>query len=177
MPIVRIQIFRFHLQEMQMRASKLMALSIVIALGGQLAAAHAEGKSATHQATPETGTLVGAWRLVSMEDTASDGKVTRTTNVQGMLLYTRDGHLSVQVSYPHDASPADNDYVKGGYEASFGSYDVDVRTHTVTHHVEGANVADLVGRVLPRSYTMSGDRMTLSSTNPDEKWAVTWQHL
>lgn len=160
-----------------MRASKLMALSVVVVLGGQWAAANAEGKTATENATAAAEKLVGAWRLVSMQDTAADGKVTQTTNVKGMLLYTRDGHLSVQVSYPLDAAPADNDYVKGGYEASFGSYEVDAKAHIVTHHVEAANVSALVGKALPRSYTLSGDRMTLSSTNPTEKWAVTWQHL
>jgi Lipocalin-like domain len=54
---------------------------------------------------------------------------------KGMLIYTRDGHMSVQLMYPASAQSLSNEYVRNGYEASFGSYDVDESTHTVTHHV------------------------------------------
>ena len=40
-----------------------------------------------------------------------------------------------------------------GYEASFGSYDVDETTHTLTHHVQGSITRDLlVGKELPRNF-------------------------
>lgn len=41
--------------------------------------------------------LIGAWRLVSMDEPGRDGKLTRITDRKGMLLYTRDGHMSVQL--------------------------------------------------------------------------------
>ena len=43
----------------------------------------------------------------------------------GMLIYTRDGHVSVQLMYPKADMALSNQYVQAGYEASFGSYDVD----------------------------------------------------
>jgi hypothetical protein len=125
---------------------------------------------------PGNEKLVGAWRLVSLEGPGPDGKMTRTTDIKGMLLYTRDGHMSVQLMYPKSASELTNDYVKDGYEASFGSYDVDERAHTVTHHVQGSITDGLVGRDLPRAFQISDGQLTIKSTRPDEHWSVIWEH-
>jgi hypothetical protein len=83
----------------------------------------------------------------------------------GMLIYTRDGHMSVQLMYPKSANAPSNEYLQDGYEASFGSYDVDEATHTVTHHVQGSITRDrLGGKDLPRVYQFSADgHLSLSS--------------
>jgi hypothetical protein len=120
--------------------------------------------------------LIGAWRLVSLEGPGADGKMNRSTDLKGMLLYARDGHMSVQLMYPKSASGLSNDYVKNGYEASFGSYDVNEQAHTVTHHVEGSITEQLVGKDLPRVYQFSDGQLIIKSTRPDERWAVTWEH-
>lgn len=95
-----------------------------------------------------------------------------------MLIYTRDGHMSVQLMYPKSANALSNEYVQNGYEASFGSYDVDEATHTLTHHVEGANTRDLlVGKDLPRVYQFTADgKLIIRSARPDEHWSVMWEH-
>jgi hypothetical protein len=50
------------------------------------------------------------------------------------------------------------------YEASFGSYDVDEATHTLTHHVQGSNTLDrLVGKDLPRVYKLTDDGHLINS--------------
>ena len=97
---------------------------------------------------------------------------------QGMLIYTRDGHMSVQLMYPKPADVPSNEYVQDGYEASFGSYAVKEATHTVTHHVQGAITRGaLVGKDLPRIYQFTGDgRLILRSARPEEHWSVTWEH-
>ena len=91
--------------------------------------------------------LAGAWRLAWLEEEGADGTVHRP-DCTGLLVDTRDGHLSVQVMYrdpqAHASSPAQ--YAQGGYEASFGRYEVDERAHTFTFHVEGALVRSLVGK-------------------------------
>ena len=76
------------------------------------------------------------------------GKVNGITDLKGMLLYTHDGHMSVQLMYPPSPSGLSNDYVKNGYEASFGSYDVNEQAQTVTHHVEGS-ITEGAGRKEP----------------------------
>jgi hypothetical protein len=42
--------------------------------------------------------LIGAWRLAWLEEEGADGKVHRADST-GLLVYTREGHMSVQVMY------------------------------------------------------------------------------
>ncbi|HEY2015829.1 MAG TPA: lipocalin-like domain-containing protein [Bryobacteraceae bacterium] len=120
--------------------------------------------------------LIGAWHLASMA--GPDGKPLTGGVPAGMLIYTRDGHMSVQLKYPKSASALSNEYVLNGYEASFGSFDVNEQTHTLTHHVEGSNTGDaLVGKSLPRIYQFRADgHLVIRSARPDEHWSVTWEH-
>jgi hypothetical protein len=122
--------------------------------------------------------FVGAWRLVWLEEEGADGKVHRA-DCTGMLVYTRDGHMSVQVMYRNPqprpgAGPVQ--YAQGGYEASFGRYEVDERAHTFTFHVEGALVRSLIGQDLTRAYELSGNQLIVKSSNPNEHWRVAWEH-
>jgi len=96
----------------------------------------------------------------------------------GMLIYTSDGHMSVQLMYPKAASAPSNEYVQDGYEASFGSYDLDEAKHMVTHHVQGSVTRDLlVGKDLPRVYQFTAEgHLIIKSVRPDEHWFVTWEH-
>ncbi len=87
-------------------------------------------------------------------------------------------HLSVQLMYPKSASALSNEYVLNGYEASFGSFEINQTTHTVTHRVQGSNTGDaLVGKPLPRNYQFTPDgHLIIRSARPDEHWSVTWEH-
>lgn len=122
--------------------------------------------------------LIGAWHLVHIDSPESKGPGTNMPQPVGMLLYTRDGHVSVQLMYPKSQRDLNNQYVRDGYEASFGTYVVDEATHTLTHHVQGSNTGDLlVGKDLPRIYQFTRDgRLIIRSANPDEHWSVTWRH-
>ena len=122
--------------------------------------------------------LIGAWHLAHIDVPGPDGKPSSIPQPLGMLIYTRDGHMSVQLMYPKSANALSNEYVQDGYEASFGSYDVDEATHTLTHHVQGSVTRDLlVGKDLPRVYEFTGDgHLIIKSTRPDEHWSVTWEH-
>jgi hypothetical protein len=93
-----------------------------------------------------------------------------------MLIYTADGHMSVQLMYPRSAGALSNQYVRDGYEASFGSYEVDEATHTLTHHVQGSITRELlVGQDLPRLYQLTDDGdLVIRSARPEEHWSVTW---
>ena len=95
-----------------------------------------------------------------------------------MLIYTHDGHMSVQLMYPKTANALSNEYVLNGYEASFGSFDVDESKHLLTHHVQGSITGNLlVGKDLPRLYQLTGDgKLIVRSARPDEHWSVTWVH-
>lgn len=122
--------------------------------------------------------FVGAWRLVWLEEPDADGKVHRA-DCTGMFVFTREGRASVQVMYgsPRAGTPSGPvQYVQGGYEASFGRYEVDEATRTFTYHVEGALVRSLVGKELVRSFEMSDRQLIVRSRDPSERWRVAWEH-
>jgi hypothetical protein len=122
--------------------------------------------------------FVGAWRLVSLEAPGPDGRI-RKADSTGMFVFTLDGHASVQVmerNTPARAAAGPEQYSQGGYEATFGSYEVDEVAHTFTFHVEGALVRSLIGKDLPRAFEFSGKQLIVKSTRPDEHWKVTWEH-
>lgn len=123
--------------------------------------------------------FIGAWRLAWLEEEGTDGKVHRA-DCTGMLVYTRDGHMSVQVMYQNQqagtAAAGPVQYAQGGYEASFGRYEIDERAHTFTYHVEGALVRTLIGKDLTRVYEFSDKQLIVKSPSPNEHWRVAWEH-
>jgi hypothetical protein len=82
-----------------MKALLYWTLAAVVALGGLSLAQTTDKKDAGPGSKREK--FVGAWRLAWMEEQGADGKVTRITDRKGMLLYTRDGHMSVQLYVLH----------------------------------------------------------------------------
>ena len=130
--------------------------------------------------------FIGAWRLVWLEEQGADGKIHRA-DCTGLLVYTRDRHMSVQVMYrnPQGNSQASSQtttnaapvqYAQGGYEASFGTYEIDEPAHHFIFHVEGALVRTLIGKDLTRVYELSGKELIVKSSSPDEHWRVAWEH-
>jgi hypothetical protein len=87
--------------------------------------------------------------------------------------------MSVQVMY-RDPQPGTSagpvQYAQGGYEASFGRYEVDTRARTFTYHVEGALVRSLIGKELTRLFELSANQLIVKSSNPEEHWRVAWEH-
>lgn len=121
--------------------------------------------------------FAGAWRLAWLERPGADGKVHRV-DCSGIFVFTRDGHASVQVMERNpqmQAAAGPQQYSAGGYEASWGIYNVDERAHTFTFHIEGALVRSLIGTDLPRAYEFSGKQLIVKSTRSDEHWRVVWE--
>jgi hypothetical protein len=122
--------------------------------------------------------FIGAWRLVWLEEPDADGKA-RRADCTGLLVYTRDGHMSVQVMYRKPQTGAQTGpvhYAQGGYEASFGTYQINENAHSFTFHVEGAMVRSLIGQDLPRVFELSGTQLIVKSSDPNEHWRVAWEH-
>jgi hypothetical protein len=143
----------------------------IVLLSSSVSLGHAQSR-----ATGRDG-LVGAWRLVELDQPDPDGTLNRIDS-SGMFVFTPDGHLSVQVMdrEPKQQKPAGPEqYSQGGYEASYGSYTVDEKVHTFTFHVEGALVRSLIGKNLLRVFEISGNRLIVSSARPDEHWRVVWE--
>jgi hypothetical protein len=148
---------------------KSMLLLSVIALLNLGAAAQA-ANDARGRNTEIRDPFVGAWKLVSLEERA-DGQLHKA-DCGGMFAFTRDGRASVQVMY-RNAETA-SAYAQGGYEASYGSYHIDDAS-TFTFHIDGALARTLIGKDLKRAYEISGNRLTVKSTDPNEHWKVVWE--
>ena len=151
-------------------------LFAAVAIFGALAEAQIDASHALRRESSDNDRLIGAWHLVSMQEPGIDGQLRTISDRTGSLIYTRDGHMSVQIMFPASESKVTNDYVLNGYEASFGRYEVDQEAHTVTHHVEGSITHGLVGKRLTRVYQLAGSQLLIKSARPDEHWSVTWQH-
>ena len=149
----------------------LVCVAMAIALGAEL-----NGKQAAAAQGEHRDRFVGTWRLVSLEEPGPDGKVHKA-DCTGLFVFTRDGHASVQVMYrdPAGGNAGPVQYAQGGYEASYGRYEVDERGQTWTLHVEGAMVRSLVGQDLKRLYEFSGNQLVVKPFSPDEHWRVTWE--
>jgi hypothetical protein len=159
-----------------MKALPCCVLAAFVAIASLTQAQSMKKQAGDHDSAREQ--LIGAWRLVRIDVREQDGKPASIPQPTGMLIYTRDGHMSVQLMYPMSANAQSNEYIQDGYEASFGSYDVDEATHTLTHHVQGSITRDLlVGRDLPRVFQFTEDgHLIIRSARPDEHWSVTWEH-
>ncbi|HTT17701.1 MAG TPA: lipocalin-like domain-containing protein [Candidatus Sulfotelmatobacter sp.] len=122
--------------------------------------------------------LIGSWRLAWDEEQTADGKMVKLEET-GIIMYTRDGHMAVQIMRSDKPGQAVNNpvqYEQSGYEAYYGTYDVDETAHAVTHHVQGALVRSLIGKDLTRVYRFEGKQLILKSSRPDEHWTIAWEH-
>ena len=116
--------------------------------------------------------FVGAWRLLSLEEPDAAGQI-HQADCEGDFSFTSEGRASVQVMYRHAESASA--YAQNGYEASYGNYRIE-DSSTFVFHVDGALVRTLIGKDLRRAYEISGNRLIVRSTNPDEHWKVVWEH-
>jgi hypothetical protein len=124
--------------------------------------------------------IVGTWQLVSRTVRKADG----TTIVDpvlgekpmGRLTYDSSGAMSLQmmrmarkdaISTPANDRDKANPRVVLGYDSYFGTYTVDEKAGTVTHHVEGSLFPEDLGDDWVRPFTLEGDRLTLSLTGED----------
>ena len=87
----------------------------------------------------------------------------------------RNPQASSQANPPETTNAAPVQYAQGGYEASFGTYQIDESTHTFTYHVEGALVRTLIGKDLTRIYDFSGKQLIVKSSSLEEHWRVAWE--
>lgn len=161
-----------------MKTYRHVLLAVLVVLGG-MSDAHSQVSKGPgiHSANER---LIGAWQLIRITSSPAEAAAPPNQKLQprGILIYTADGHMSVQLMYPESLDVPANEYVHDGYEASFGTYDVNEAAHTLTHHVKGSNTRQLlVGKDLPRTYRFTDDgHLVITSADPKEHWSVIWEH-
>ena len=124
---------------------------------------------------PARPTVIGTWHLVRIESPGPDGEPSGAPQPTGILIYTKDGHAAVQLMYAQTS--LQNEFVHDGYEATFGTYDLDERKHQLIYHVEGSATREkLVGTSETLHYDFPDSRhMIIRPTQPDQHWSVTWE--
>jgi hypothetical protein len=143
--------------------------------------------------------LIGTWKFVADQQVDESGKVVQEDkDVDGLLIYTNEGLMSVQFYWRGKRQPMMNDSIMNRdgisyglglgkntwttddakmlidtYDAYFGKYDVDVKNSTVTHVIFANLRPEKSGTTYKRTYKVEGDNLYLRSTNPEMKWQ-TW---
>ena len=143
--------------------------------------------------------LVGTWEMVEEQETDAQGKVVaRDRDVVGMLVYTTEGRMAVQIMYRHGrphVSTADDVESTGiglghvawsaemlratidTYDAYFGTYQVDAQQHRVTHRVMGELRPPGLEATYERHFELHDDELWLSSPEPTQHWRIIWRRL
>jgi hypothetical protein len=140
---------------------------------------------------PLANDLLGSWRLVSRVDLTEAGqrRVDPALGADpiGLLVYDAGGNFAAQfMSRNRTAADAaatggvNNTSAVGGYDAYFGTYEVDAATGTVTQTLLGALSPANVGMVVARAMAVSEGRLliTLATTRPDGERitrTLTWE--
>lgn len=120
--------------------------------------------------------FIGSWRLVSIEGTPNANRGERPS---GLIYYDATGHMAAQImpdrprpTWTGSPTPEQAREALRGYTAYFGTYTIDERARTVTHHREGSLVPGVVDFV--RRYEFAaGDRLIL--TPVDSTTRLTWE--
>jgi hypothetical protein len=123
----------------------------------------------TAPTSDEAKRFIGTWRLVSDSST-------------GLMYYDALGNMAAQVmpgrARPKYAgvqpTPDEAKEALTGYLAYFGSYSVNERAHTITHHRTGnINPGQIDDDAVRRYEFVSGDRLIL--TPVDSANRITWE--
>jgi hypothetical protein len=123
--------------------------------------------------------LIGAWRYIGTR--INGGNWDRGKNPKGIIYYGPHGEMAVQIApdverkragavmTPQEAFVALKDYI-----AYFGTYTINEKVGTVTHHradnLQPGESGDLV-----RTYEFIGDRLILRP--PNSTMEVTWERI
>src|SRR5205814_3400224 len=81
-----------------MKALRYGAWIVVLAIAGLVHVQSAKPQEAGHVSDRER--LIGAWHLEHIDSPEPEGRPSDNPQPKGMLIYTRDGHMSVQLMYP-----------------------------------------------------------------------------
>ncbi len=120
--------------------------------------------------------FIGSWRLVSIDGAPNPN---RGAHPSGLIYYDASGHMAAQImpdrprpTWTGAPTPEQAKDAIAGYTAYFGTYTVDERARTVTHHREGSLVPGPVDFV--RRYEFAaGGRLIL--TPVDSTTHLTWE--
>lgn len=132
-------------------------------------------------AAKDRRSLIGAWRIVSIEQVQPNGTVkTEWMGIHpvGLIVYDASGYVSAQLGRDPPAAwnavndkPSAEDKAKAfdAHYAYFGRYDVDEQARIVTHRIERSLQPTETGITYKRSFEFQGnDRLTLTTERAED---------
>ncbi|HWR17208.1 MAG TPA: lipocalin-like domain-containing protein, partial [Terriglobales bacterium] len=145
-----------HLSDMKIKFFSLIALVIV----GSLTAA------------AQSPSIVGTWALTAADKLLPDG--TRSHDYgdapHGLVIFTADGHYSVQIYREQRTKFASGDKTKGspdeykdaslGMSVHFGKYSVDPGKGTITFQIDRASFPNWDGTTQVRAFELKDDELS-----------------
>ena len=129
--------------------------------------------AAAFQPAAQSTSVVGSWKLVSYDTQTADGTKTFPLgqDLAGMAIYLPNGRVSIQfmrrdrpLFKSGDAWRGTLEEERAAFEGFFGyagRYTIDAARSIVTHHLEIAHAPNYVGTDLVRTFSFSGNRLTL----------------
>jgi hypothetical protein len=165
---------------MPMRASSVAGL-VLAAVALQGAAGFAGAQQAKSQAELRKA-FIGTWRLLSIEGGTTQAN--RGTKPTGLIYYDGNGYMAAQImpdrprpKWTGMPTPEQALEAVRGYTAYFGTYTIDEKAATVTHHRQGMLVGGDVDFV--RHYKFApGDRIILTPVgNTATPTHLTWERI
>lgn len=159
-----------------MNRSTLWKVAAAFCVSAAFAAGSSPAQAKRAKAHTDRERLVGTWHLVKIDSPTTDGQP-QPPAPMGMLIFTADGHEAVQLMYPKEASTLNNKFVHDGYEASFGTFEVDETKHILRYHFVGSATRDaLVGTdELLRPTFPDAKHLVMRPADPEQHWSVTWE--
>jgi hypothetical protein len=125
--------------------------------------------------------LVGAWRLVSVEGTDATFHFP-FDHPTGIITYDRSGWMAVQIDVKGVRKPFVNGPASGtgeekaaafdNYLAYYGTYTLDLKAQTITHHLEDASQPNWRGVHNVRWFEFQGNNRLLLIPREDGKRGV-----
>jgi Lipocalin-like domain len=120
----------------------------------------------------DSAPFAGMWTLVAADVIRPDGVRTEDygPSPHGLVIFTADGHYTLQIYRVARAKFASNDKFRGtaeeykdaslGMSCHFGTYSVDSAKQTITLKIENASFSNLDGTTRTSAFEMKGDELT-----------------
>jgi hypothetical protein len=123
-------------------------------------------------ASAQTPSIVGTWVLTGADKLLPDGSRVSDfgDNPHGLIIFTADGHYSVQIYRADRVKFSSGDKLKGtpeeykdasfGMSVHFGRYTVDPAKRTISFHIDRASFPNWDDTTQVRTYELKGDELS-----------------
>ena len=121
--------------------------------------------------------IVGTWKIISWESLRPSGQIVNIwmgLHPTGLIIYQPNGYMAVQImadprptftQNPATKQPPFDEFRSAyfGYYAYWGTYTINDAGNDVVHNLEGSERPVEVGRKYPRSFSIDGTKLVITT--------------